>query len=389
MIWLLACCLLVGHFALFIAIINRVHGTATPRPIIKVIDWIWKIFFLGIPAVAGATILQSVVRGIPFDGQSGAELVAVAYGSCCLVAAAIAAVTRGYRLARPEKTSLLVSNHTRLESLTRKLGHRPTGDSITNFLSRLPWNEILTLSVQEKVLTLPRLDAALNDLSITHLSDLHYTGQLSKSFYNEVVDQANAFSSDVIVITGDILEQRHCLDWIEGTLGRLHARQGVFFVLGNHELRLKDERLVRKTLTDAGLVDLGGTWKKIEHNGHPILLAGNELPWFPLAADMASVPDNFDGKRPLRIALCHTPDQLAWSQAHDFDLMLAGHTHGGQVRFPLVGPILAPSVFGTRHASGTFFYEPTLLHVSRGIAGTRPLRLRCPPEVTKLVLQSA
>jgi predicted MPP superfamily phosphohydrolase len=387
MIWLLIPCLLLGHFAIFVAFINRLHGTATPRPIIKSIDVVWKIFFIGIPTLIGIASFDVLMRGVAFEGRTGWELVTVAYGTCCLLAALFAVIHRIFRLARPESTNLLMSNHTRLESVSRKLGHRPTGDALTGFVARLPGNEILQLSVHEKVLALPRLDEALQGLTITHLSDLHLTGQLTQAFYDELVDQANAFASDIVVITGDILEKKECLPWVEPTLGRLQAKYGVFFVLGNHELRLYDEQLARDTLTGAGLIDVGQTWIQIEHNGYPIVIAGNELPWFPPAANMSSVPELFAGKRPLRIALCHSPDQLQWSRVHDFDLMLAGHTHGGQVRLPLIGPILAPSVFGTRHAAGTFFYEPTLMHVSRGIAGTRPLRFRCPPELTQLVLR--
>jgi predicted MPP superfamily phosphohydrolase len=88
-----------------------------------------------------------------------------------------------------------------------------------------------------------------------------------------------------------------------------------------------------------------------------------------------------------RIAVAHSPDQYPWAQNYDFDLMLAGHTHGGQIRFPVIGPVLSPSRFGVKYAAGTFYEAPTLMHVSRGIAGTRPLRFNCPPELSKLVLR--
>ena len=89
----------------------------------------------------------------------------------------------------------------------------------------------------------------------------------------------------------------------------------------------------------------------------------------------------------MRILLSHTPDQIEWAQNADVDLMLAGHTHGGQIRLPIVGVSFCPSRFGSRYASGTFYREPTVMHVSRGLAGTRPIRINCPPELTKLVLR--
>ncbi len=68
--------------------------------------------------------------------------------------------------------------------------------------------------------------------------------------------------------------------------------------------------------------------------------------------------------------------------------MLAGHTHGGQIRFPRIGPILAPSRYGVRFASGVFHLPPMVMHVSRGLSGLQPLRFNCPPELARLVLRA-
>ena len=68
--------------------------------------------------------------------------------------------------------------------------------------------------------------------------------------------------------------------------------------------------------------------------------------------------------------------------------MLAGHNHGGQIRLPYLGALITPSRYGFRYAGGVYFEPPTLLHVSRGLAGTHPIRLNCPPELALLVLQS-
>ncbi len=153
------------------------------------------------------------------------------------------------------------------------------------------------------------------------------------------------------------------------------------------KLRIKDDVLIRKTLDAAGFQGLGGRWVELKHEGASITLAGTEVPWFPPAPDMISCPEVVDGQRSFRVLLSHSPDQLGFAIKHDFDLMLAGHTHGGQVRLPLVGPILSPSLFGIRHAAGAFYQHPTLLHVSRGLAGTRAVRYGCPPELTRLVIR--
>jgi predicted MPP superfamily phosphohydrolase len=67
--------------------------------------------------------------------------------------------------------------------------------------------------------------------------------------------------------------------------------------------------------------------------------------------------------------------------------VLAGHVHGGQIRFPLIGATFVPSRFSRRYDCGTFYEAPTLMHVSRGLAGQHPLRIRCRPEVTRIVLK--
>ncbi|MFM7927659.1 MAG: hypothetical protein ACKO9Q_08070, partial [Pirellula sp.] len=88
-----------------------------------------------------------------------------------------------------------------------------------------------------------------------------------------------------------------------------------------------------------------------------------------------------------RLGISHSPDQLPWAKRLEVSLLLCGHTHGGQIRFPWIGPIIAPSKYGSRFASGVFYQSPTLMHVSRGMSGVHPIRLRCLPEVSVLELR--
>ncbi|HTN74835.1 MAG TPA: metallophosphoesterase, partial [Pirellulaceae bacterium] len=230
------------------------------------------------------------------------------------------------------------------------------------------------------------LPSGLNGLAIVQLSDLHYTGQLTRDYYNYVIDRANELEGDLIVITGDIVDKVPCIDWISDTLGRLQAPHGVYFILGNHDKRVPDVELLRRTLMQAGLKDVGGRAMTLEINGVEVHLAGNELPWLPLRAAPEVFQPHDRDHEVFRLLLSHTPDQYAWARERGYDLMLAGHCHGGQVRIPGIGPIVSPSRFGIRYASGLFYEAPTLLHVSRGISGTHPLRLWCQPELVKLVL---
>jgi predicted MPP superfamily phosphohydrolase len=234
------------------------------------------------------------------------------------------------------------------------------------------------------VLSHPRLPPALADLTIGHLSDFHFTGKIKREYFEYVVDRANELDVDIVAVTGDIVDKDECVDWIPSTLGRLKSRYGAYFVLGNHDKRVTDVPQLRSTLQQAGLIDLAGRSLDIQYAGQRIALAGNELPWFGPAGELST--DQLDAET-FRILLSHSPDQLQWARRRQFDLMLAGHTHGGQIRFPLIGPVVTPSLYGVKYACGIFYESPTLLHVSRGLSGLDPIRINCAPELAKLTLR--
>ena len=166
---------------------------------------------------------------------------------------------------------------------------------------------------------------------------------------------SNSLEPEIVALTGDLLDKTQCIDWVPETLGRLKARYGVYYLFGNHDLRVDWQRL-RRVMDDCGLVYLGGRWKVIEVRGQPVLLAGNELPWFKPAADLSACPPR--SGVPFRLLLAHSPDQLPWARKGDGDLLLAGHNHGGQIRLPLIGPVFSPSRYGVQYASGLFHAPP-------------------------------
>jgi predicted MPP superfamily phosphohydrolase len=179
-----------------------------------------------------------------------------------------------------------------------------------------------------------------------------------------------------------LLDSLDRLDWLPDTLGRLRARYGCYFVLGNHDWFLEPPA-IRRQLEELGWTDLAGRCIAISIGDQRLALAGTEVPWMGEHPDLAP-----RDRCPFSVLLSHTPDNLPWARQQEFDLMLAGHVHGGQIRLPGVGPIYAPSRFGGRYACGTFWEPPTLLHVARGLSGRHPIRYRCQPEVTRLILYS-
>src|SRR6185503_7460106 len=164
--------------------------------------------------------------------------------------------------------------------------------------------------------------------------------RIKRAYFERVVDEVSAREPDIVAITGDIVEYEKCLDWIPATIGRLRAKEGVYYVLGNHDRHVSIRRL-KAALADAGMMYLGdGAIRQVTVRGVPLILAGNELPWFKPASDFSNCPPQDQCGLPLRVVLAHSPDQFEWARAHDVDLMLAGHLHGGQVRVPLLGAIL-------------------------------------------------
>ena len=256
----------------------------------------------------------------------------------------------------------------------------------TQRLAKVPGNQFLQLTLDRKRLAIPNLPASHQGLKIAHLSDLHMTGSIGPRWFEVVAEQVNALQPDVIAITGDIVEKEACWPWLANSLGKLQAKHGVYFVLGNHDFYIDIEQ-TKRLLVDQGLICLSERWLEAEWNGAPVILAGNERPWAPQAADIATAPAKTAEQ--LRLILLHTPDEFAWACLQDANLALAGHTHGGQLRFPLLGPIACPSRFGTRYACGVFRQDDTVMHVSRGISGKTPLRWNCPPELALLELVRA
>jgi predicted MPP superfamily phosphohydrolase len=378
---------LAGHLALWIGIYNQLHATAVPCGAIKIVEKFIYLAVLLLPLGGGWFV---AARGFRAEGAfSLGELPWYLLVYLVLCGLALAAAVGGWvKRQWAAGPVVLRSNDTQVFDVAEQLGSRPIGDFGGRVLAGIPGNEILTLHVHQKELTLPRLPAALDGLTIVHLSDLHFTGRLTRPFFDFIVDRALELNGDLIAVTGDIIDKAHCLDWLQPTLGRLHCPHGSYFVLGNHDKRLRAVAEIRRRLTAAGLVDLGGRMRQLAIRGQDLFLAGNELPWFGPAPEMPPSRRSDAVSAEFRILLSHSPDQIRWARRHDFDLVLAGHTHGGQIRLPVIGPIVAPSRFGVKYASGLFVEEQTVMHVSRGLSALHALRFNCPPELTKLVLRT-
>lgn len=300
-------------------------------------------------------------------------------GLFLLIAAAIQ-----YWRYRPPDCELFVTSE--LVDLRTSPGWRQQllGSRCSSHLAALPGNEQFTIDVSTKTYRLAGLPQCWEGLAIVHLSDFHFCGGISRAYFEAVCDQAAALQPDLFVFSGDLLDDQELLSWLPATLGRLKAPLGQYFVLGNHDWYLNPAE-TRKEFVRLGWTDVAAQpvtlTRPNQPSNPPLVLCGDETPWMGTHADLRNVPADA-----LRILISHTPDNIGWAREHGIHLMLAGHTHGGQIRLPILGPVYSPSRFGCRYASGVFWLEPTLMYVSRGVSGKEPLRYNCSPEVTKLIL---
>lgn len=373
---------LVGHLALFLSCFNRLHAVGMHRRPRRVLELLLVCFSAGAILWYGWAWIGG---SSPFAAWHSASSWSFSYANFCLIAAAATIPCWLWPRFTAREPSQLAGCESRTIDVAASAGPIPLHGQ-AKLLARFPGNEFLKLQISKKAVQLANLPRELSGLTITHLSDLHFTGDIGQAYFDYVMVEANRLQSDVLVISGDIIESTQCEPWLQETLGRLQAPLGKYYVLGNHDKRMPDVTRVRQLLNDTGLVDLGGRCLKANWRDCQVLLAGNERPWFAAASD-AELAHASTAPVALRLLVSHSPDQLRWARRNGFDLMLAGHNHGGQMRFPLIGPLVSPSLYGTRYSGGVYYETPTLLHVSRGISGEHPVRWNCLPELVQLQLE--
>lgn len=369
---------LLGHGYLWIAVVNRLHGWAGPHRLIDVLTLGGLSLFLILPPIVAWQWWQSGASFFieqylpPLAATARIYVIAVAFfGFGKLLAKFIA----GWETDDPR----VVVARERQSVPTPSDGDLLRGP-YARLLSYVPANQVLQLVVEHKRIAVPRLPLELAGFRIAHVSDWHLTGRLDRAWFEHVAETVNSLRPDAILITGDIIENEACRPWLAHCLGRLHAELGTYFILGNHDYYIDAKRTIEE-LTEFGLKYVGGQCIEVNWRGAAVSIVGNEVPW---NQQLPACPRNASFK----LALLHTPDQFDWACLNDAHLALAGHTHGGQVCFPILGPVAAPSLHGTRLAGGTFVRGQTVLHVTRGISGETPLRWLCPPEVAVLELAS-
>lgn len=256
--------------------------------------------------------------------------------------------------------------------------------------------EPFRLRLTEFIMFTPRLTAGCKPIRVLHITDLHIERLTARE--EQLLTLVQKAKPDLIVITGDYVNLSYNRDpqthqQVQQLLRQLKAPGGVFATLGSPTVDLRDQipplfdglpvTLLRHGLQE---VDLG--------HGRRLLLLGldctHHLPTdrARLAHLVAAAPND----QP-QLLLYHSPELMPEATDHGIDLYLCGHTHGGQVRLPFIGPIFTSSQLGREFVMGLYRHGRTHLYVSRGIGleGLSAPRVRflCPPEVTLVTIRPA
>jgi uncharacterized protein len=368
----------LGHTVLMICALNCLYGTALPHKLLSVTRKVDGLLVLAGPVLFWFAFGFHLERGT--DPATHHPLVHAYFLVCWVLGLGVFPAVTVLRLLRRTPAALL-KNDTQTVDVAKELGYKPAGTGKYRRLACLPGNQVFQVDFAERTLRIPRLPAAWDGLTVLHLSDLHLCGTPDRAFYRYVMDRCRDWDPELVAVTGDVVDSNKHHRWVIPVLGRLRWRVAAFAILGNHD-SWRDASLIRRRLRRVGMRVLGNGWERLEVRGEPLVVIGHEGPWFGPPPDLSACP-----AEGFRLCLSHTPDNIKWARRHGVDLMLAGHVHGGQIRFPLVGSVFVPSRYGRRYDCGTFDEPPTLLHVSRGLGGQHPLRYNCRPEVTLLVLR--
>ena len=253
------------------------------------------------------------------------------------------------------------------------------------------------VEITHRAITLRRLPKALDGLRIVHISDFHF-GHYAEAYYlREVVDRVNDLRPDIVALTGDFVSElifgncarsarlsAPCAEILSG----IHCSHR-WAVLGNHD-QLVSPEIVSRSLQANGLSVLENRYAEFIRNGARLWIAGVKSSSEGDPDLNAAIPDAIKSSGETVLLLAHEPDFADEVATYGgVDLMLSGHTHGGQVCLPLVGAPKLPRG-GRKYIEGLFQFEDGLqLHVTRGIGAMKlPIRFRCRPEISVLTLSS-
>jgi len=256
------------------------------------------------------------------------------------------------------------------------------------------------IEVTRRDIFVPGLPEAFDGFRVAHLSDIHMDEYTEPFLVRDAVDHINRLHPDAVFLTGDfvtreLLPKRLSIGpaWqCASILDKLECPRR-YAVLGNHDVMVGAPE-VTQALTDNHISVLRNASLPIERPGGRFWVAGVDDPVKGKPDPDTAIPPsirNVSGE-PI-VLLCHAPDYadklLTFSAGPSVAFMLSGHTHGGQVRLPLMMPLFLPPL-GRKYVEGWYRIGATQLYVNRGLGTVGfPVRFACPPEITLHTLRKA
>jgi predicted MPP superfamily phosphohydrolase len=248
-------------------------------------------------------------------------------------------------------------------------------------------------SIVRKEIILKRWPARLDGFNIALLSDFHYDPIFSIHPIQSAVELVNRVRPDLVLLTGDFVTSPPFGNRSRGLadaepcaqlLQKLQAALGLWAVMGNHDAAAGAYQ-VTAALRAAGVSVLSNAAAPIEHNGGRFWLAG-VADVLQSSADLHSALQTVPSDEAV-ILMAHEPDYADYVARYPVDLQLSGHSHGGQIRLPLVPPLYLPPL-GTKYYSGLYNIRELTLYTNVGLGTINvPVRLNCPPEVTLITVR--
>lgn len=246
-------------------------------------------------------------------------------------------------------------------------------------------NEVYDLEINRYEIQVRDLPAEFDGYRIGFLTDLHVASFMRRALYRTAIEALKKDDVDLVLFGGDFVTwARHIPLMARLMTEGLEPRDGAWAVLGNHDYWADADGVVA-ALTAQGVRFVINRSVPIRRGDAEIRLAGIDEIYRGKPDVDAALGSGRDG---VTIAISHHPDIIDRLDGRRIDLLVCGHTHGGQIRFPFLGALVVPSRHEWRYAAGFFREGDVLMYVSRGIGAVPPVRILCRPEVAIFTLRT-
>jgi hypothetical protein len=251
--------------------------------------------------------------------------------------------------------------------------------------------ERLDFRVRELDVPLAGLPLDLDGLRILQLSDIHLSAFLHESELAKAIDMALELRPHLVVVTGDLISSRgDPLDACIRQLARVKSDAGTFACMGNHERYARAEGYAAEAGARAGIRFLRGQAQTLRFGNSVLNLAGVDYQSLADRGHYLRGAERLVVPGALNVLLSHNPDVFPVAAQQGYNLLLAGHTHGGQVTIEILDQSINPARFFTPYVYGLFRAGRSAAYVTRGIGTIGiPARIGAPPEISVLRLRKA